>query len=333
MPTLNWIGKDAVVRHHKEVAYRLLGPVMWFYFEVGHTQEAKKELIGIVEFATSEEVFITPKPTRLIQRILQIATDNDSLVLDSFAGSGTTGHAVLKQNLEDGGKRRFILVEMDADIARNVIAERVRRVAQGYARASTGSARTGVDSSPPSHSTKASLFATDSPSVRPEPVEGPPPSVGVVAGPTWVEDLGSGFQFWRLSAEPSFTRRPDSPRCELRPTRRVRLVRRDRDRQYRCGRRSDRRTKMNPRSLDLCLDPGLRLSRPAMQRAARRAWDIAHQTNTCIVVGAFDGVRHIAPNEFDRLAASLSATPTSATVPRVDEDTVGYLLAPNVADE
>jgi site-specific DNA-methyltransferase (adenine-specific)/adenine-specific DNA-methyltransferase len=68
----------------------------------------------------------------LIQRILQIATDKDSIVLDSFAGSGTTGHAVLKQNAEDGGNRRFILVEMDPGIACKVTAERVRRVAQGY---------------------------------------------------------------------------------------------------------------------------------------------------------------------------------------------------------
>ena len=55
-----------------------------------------------------------------------------TLVLDSFAGSGTTAHAVLKQNAEDGGNRRFILVEMDDGIARNVTAERVKRVAQGY---------------------------------------------------------------------------------------------------------------------------------------------------------------------------------------------------------
>jgi adenine-specific DNA-methyltransferase len=79
-----------------------------------------------------DDVFITPKPTRLIQRILQIATDQDSLILDSFAGSGTTGHAVLKQNAEDGGSRRFILVEMDEGIARTVTAERVRRVSTGY---------------------------------------------------------------------------------------------------------------------------------------------------------------------------------------------------------
>ena len=56
-------------------------------------------------------------------------------MLDSFAGSGTTGHAVLKQNAEDGGNRRFILVEMDGSIAQNVTAERVRRVVNGYTNA------------------------------------------------------------------------------------------------------------------------------------------------------------------------------------------------------
>mgnify|MGYP003606408268 CR=1 FL=1 len=100
----------------------------WSHEDSGHTDEAKKEIDAIV----GSNKFDTPKPTRLIQRILQIATDNDSLILDSFAGSGTTGHAVLKQNIEDGGNRRFILVEMEPPIARNVTAERVRRVAEGY---------------------------------------------------------------------------------------------------------------------------------------------------------------------------------------------------------
>ncbi|MDR2573996.1 MAG: site-specific DNA-methyltransferase, partial [Desulfovibrio sp.] len=87
----------------------------WSNDEVGHSQEAKQELKDIQSnFGT---LFDTPKPTRLIQRILQIATDKDSLILDSFAGSGTTGHAVLKQNAEDGGNRRCILVEMDGNIA------------------------------------------------------------------------------------------------------------------------------------------------------------------------------------------------------------------------
>lgn len=61
--------------------------------------------------------------------------EKEALVLDSFAGSGTTAHAVLKQNAKDGGARRFILVEMDDGIARNVTAERVKRVARGYTNA------------------------------------------------------------------------------------------------------------------------------------------------------------------------------------------------------
>lgn len=71
----------------------------------------------------------------LIQRVLQIATDKESLILDSFAGSGTTAHAVLKQNDEDGGNRRFIMVEMDENIAQDVTRERVKRVAEGYSNA------------------------------------------------------------------------------------------------------------------------------------------------------------------------------------------------------
>jgi site-specific DNA-methyltransferase (adenine-specific)/adenine-specific DNA-methyltransferase len=110
---------------------------MWFYDEVGHTQDAKKELLQIIDFADSESVFITPKPTRLLERILQIATNPGDLVLDSFAGSGTTGHAVLKLNQTNADQepRRFILVEMEPKIAREVTAERVRRVAQGYTNA------------------------------------------------------------------------------------------------------------------------------------------------------------------------------------------------------
>jgi site-specific DNA-methyltransferase (adenine-specific)/adenine-specific DNA-methyltransferase len=108
---------------------------MWFHKNAGHTQEANKELLDLVDFDTSDDVFITPKPTRLIQRILQIASDKDSLILDSFVGSGTTGHAVLKQNAEDGGSRRFITVEMDGNIAEKVTAERLKNVIGGYTNA------------------------------------------------------------------------------------------------------------------------------------------------------------------------------------------------------
>ena len=75
--------------------------------------------------------FDTPKPVRLIERILQIASDPDSIILDSFAGSGTTTHAVLNMNKADGGNRKFILVEM-MDYADSITAERVKRVIDGY---------------------------------------------------------------------------------------------------------------------------------------------------------------------------------------------------------
>jgi len=78
------------------------------------------------------DLFNTPKPVELMERILQMMNDPSALVLDSYAGSGTTGHAVLKQNVEDGGTRRFLLVEMDDRIAIRVAAERVKKVAEGY---------------------------------------------------------------------------------------------------------------------------------------------------------------------------------------------------------
>jgi site-specific DNA-methyltransferase (adenine-specific)/adenine-specific DNA-methyltransferase len=77
---------------------------------------------------------------RLLERVLQIATNPGDLILDSFAGSGTTGHAVLKLNqaASDHEPRRFILVEIEPEIARDVTAERVRRAAQGYIKAKGG---------------------------------------------------------------------------------------------------------------------------------------------------------------------------------------------------
>lgn len=68
---------------------------LWEHYEVGHTQDAKKELLAVLNFETSDDVFITPKPIALLSRVLEIATEPTSIVLDSFAGSGTTAHAVL----------------------------------------------------------------------------------------------------------------------------------------------------------------------------------------------------------------------------------------------
>lgn len=78
-----------------------------------------------------KNAFPNPKPVGTIERILKIASDKDSIILDSFAGSGTTAHAVLNMNKADGGSRRFILVEMN-DYAETITAERVRRVIDGY---------------------------------------------------------------------------------------------------------------------------------------------------------------------------------------------------------
>ncbi len=74
--------------------------------------------------------FPYPKPVGLIKKVLQIATNDNSIILDSFAGSGTTAHAVLELNKEDGGNRKFILVEQE-DYANTTTAERVRRIIKG----------------------------------------------------------------------------------------------------------------------------------------------------------------------------------------------------------
>lgn len=100
----------------------------WSHNDTGHTDEAKKELLSIFK---GKAPFDTPKPSRLIQFVLQIVGDKDAIILDSFAGSGTTAHAVLNMNKQDGGNRKFILVEM-GDYAESITAERVRRVINGY---------------------------------------------------------------------------------------------------------------------------------------------------------------------------------------------------------
>ena len=112
---------------------------LWQYTDVGHTDEAKKEMLAIFN---GKATFDTPKPHRLLEFILTIAGDKDTLVLDSFAGSGTTAHAVLNMNKADGGHRKFILVEM-MDYADSITAERVKRVIDGYGEGTKAVAGTG----------------------------------------------------------------------------------------------------------------------------------------------------------------------------------------------
>ena len=114
---------------------------LWQFSDVGHTDEAAKTLRAIFN---GRAAFDTPKPYRLVERILQIAADEDSIILDSFAGSGTTAHAVLNMNKADGGNRKFILIEME-DYADSITAERVKRVIHGYGDGKSAVEGTGGD--------------------------------------------------------------------------------------------------------------------------------------------------------------------------------------------
>lgn len=100
----------------------------WWGPEIS-TDNAGKQL---KEIFGGKKPFEYPKPVALIERILHMIGDQSAIVMDSFAGSATTGHAVLKANAEDGGNRRFILVEMNDDIAQDVSAVRMRRVIEGH---------------------------------------------------------------------------------------------------------------------------------------------------------------------------------------------------------
>jgi adenine-specific DNA-methyltransferase len=114
-----WWGPDGdgmprIKRFLSEVKSGKVPQTLWTYEEVGHTQEAKKELLSFVQFPDSDSTFETPKPTKLLKRILQIATapKEDALVLDFFAGSGSMSHATFALNAEDGGNRRAIAVQI-----------------------------------------------------------------------------------------------------------------------------------------------------------------------------------------------------------------------------
>lgn len=126
-----WFGNDGLgMPRRKTYLNEREGSVPWTWWtnkEAGHNQEARKEIIDILG---NSSAFDTPKPSLLIKRILKIATDENSIILDSFAGSGTTAHAILELNKEDGGNRKFILVEQE-DYANTITAERVRRIIKG----------------------------------------------------------------------------------------------------------------------------------------------------------------------------------------------------------
>ena len=141
-----WWGKDqnqvpAIKRFLSEVKQGLVPETIWTYKEVGHTQDAKRTLMEI--FSEDLPDFTTIKPGALLRRIIQLSSGRDDIILDSFAGSGTTAHAALALNKEDGGNRRFILVECE-DYVDDITAERVRRVIKGVPGAKDESLKSGL---------------------------------------------------------------------------------------------------------------------------------------------------------------------------------------------
>ena len=108
-----WFGSDGLgVPRKKTYLADREGKTMWTWWpntEVGHTQEATKEVAALFE---QTGIMDFPKPIRLMKRIVHIASNNDSIILDFFSGSATTAHAVMQLNAEDGGNRKFIMVQL-----------------------------------------------------------------------------------------------------------------------------------------------------------------------------------------------------------------------------
>lgn len=161
-----WWGNDGnnmprLKRFLSEVKQGRVPQTLWKHEDVGHTQEAKKELVSLVDFPNSDAVFDTPKPTRLIRRMLQLATSaaEPALVMDFFAGSGSTLEAVMRQNAEDGGQRACITVQLPepldggsdelpniAAIARTRVAKAIEAIRQDADLASNSTADPGFQS-------------------------------------------------------------------------------------------------------------------------------------------------------------------------------------------
>ena len=114
-----WWGKSGdnrpgVKKFLSEVRDGVIPQTYWHWKDVGSTRNAKQELSKLMEAASGDQLFVTPKPVRLIERMLHIATssEEEDIVMDFFAGSGSTAHAVYSKNKEDAGNRRWISVQL-----------------------------------------------------------------------------------------------------------------------------------------------------------------------------------------------------------------------------
>jgi adenine-specific DNA-methyltransferase len=126
-----WFGKNGnafprLKRYLSEVQQGRKCDTIWLSDEVGHNQESMREVKALFD---GEGVFNNPKPVRLLSRVLDLSLEKDAIVLDFFAGSGTTGHAVLKQNANDGSSLRYILVQLPEILN---VEEKEQKIAADY---------------------------------------------------------------------------------------------------------------------------------------------------------------------------------------------------------
>lgn len=142
---IEWVsGKNGWVPYYKIYADEQMErppETIWYNKDVGSNRTSMNQIKAIF---SDGKTFDTPKPVGLVERMIEIAAEPDSVILDSFAGSGTTAHAVLNMNRADGGHRKFILIEM-MDYADSITAERVKRVISGYGSGKSAVPGTGGD--------------------------------------------------------------------------------------------------------------------------------------------------------------------------------------------
>ena len=216
-------------------------PTIWLEKEF-HTTSGTQELSSL--FADQGKVFDYPKPVRLVENVIHAVSNRNALVLDSFAGSGTTGHAVMNLNERDGGSRRYILIEL-SDYADSVTAERQRRIIGGHLAKRETRTRLYEKKLTSGNLKNAARFVDEAhtainalPQGSYDTIDGPKmdgPSIvveGVTSSGSHVPGIDSGFSYYELGPalfdveEPPIASKSASPSISLNASVSIEAVRR-----------------------------------------------------------------------------------------------------------